>query len=74
LSTKKAVEYEWVNIFQTQPVNELTEVDLRIRYRQQIWRRWLFFEVAPQYRFPRDRSFEATPGILFRLEAMFGHF
>jgi hypothetical protein len=74
LSPKKALEYEWVNIFQTQPVNALTEVDLRIRYRQQIWRRWLYFEVTPQYRFPRDRSFEPTPGILFRLEAMFGHF
>ena len=74
LSPKKALDYEWVNIFQTQPVNALTEVDLRIRYRQQIWRRWLYFEVAPQYRFPRDRSFEPTPGILFRLEAMFGHF
>jgi len=74
LSPKKALEYEWVNIFQTQPVNALTEVDLRIRYRQQIWRRWLFFEVTPQYRFPRDRGFEPTPGILFRLEAMFGHF
>ena len=74
LSAKKALEYEWVNIFQTQPVNALTEIDLRIRYRQRIWRDWLYLEVTPQYRFPRDRSFEATPGILFRLEAMFGHY
>jgi hypothetical protein len=74
LSAKKALEFEWVNIFQTQPVNELTEIDLRIRYRQRIWRDWLYLEVTPQYRFPRDRSFEATPGILFRLEAMFGHY
>jgi hypothetical protein len=74
LSPQRVLGYEWVNIFQTQPVNELTEVDLRVRYRQRIWRDWLFFEVAPQYRFPRDRGFEATPGILFRLEAMFGHY
>ncbi|HUI68013.1 MAG TPA: hypothetical protein VL087_07370 [Nitrospirota bacterium] len=74
LGPKKALEYEWVNIFQTQPVSELTEVDLRIRYRQRIWRDWLYFEVAPQYRFPRDRSFEPTPGILFRLETIFGHY
>jgi hypothetical protein len=69
LSPKKVLEYEWVNIFQTQPVNALTEVALRMRYRQRIWRDWLFFEAAP-----RDRSFEATPGILFRIEAMFGHY
>ena len=74
LSAKKVLEYEWVNIFQTQPVNALTEIDLRLRYRQRIWRDWLYLEVTPQYRFPRDRSFEATPGILFRLEAMFGHY
>jgi hypothetical protein len=74
LSPQRVLGYEWVNIFQTRPVNELTEIDLRVRYRQRIWRDWLFFEVAPQYRFPRDRGFEATPGILFRLEAMFGHY
>jgi hypothetical protein len=74
LSSTKALEYEWVNIFQTQPQNALTEVDLRVRYRQRILRDWLYFEVAPQYRFPRDRGFEPTPGILFRLETMFGHY
>jgi hypothetical protein len=73
LSNKKALEFEWVNIFQTQPANALTEIDLRIRYRQRIWRDWLYFEVTPQYRFPRDRGFEPTPGILFRLETLFGH-
>jgi hypothetical protein len=73
LSPKRALQYEWDNIFQTQPTNELTEIDLRVRYRQMFWRKWLFFEVAPQYRFPRDREFEPTPGILFRLEAIFGH-
>ncbi len=69
----RAVEYEWVNIFQTRPVSELLEVDLRIRYRQRIWRDWLYLEVTPQYRFPRDRSFDATPGILFSLDTIFGH-
>jgi hypothetical protein len=74
LSPQRVLGYEWVNIFRTRPVNELREIDLRVRYRQRIWRNWLFFEVAPQYRFPRDRGFEATPGILIRLEAMFGHY
>ena len=74
LSLRRALEYEWVNIFQTRPVNELEEVVLRIRYRQRIWRDWLFFELTPQYRFPRDRAFEATPGVLFRFETMFGYY
>ncbi len=74
LDTRHVLSYEYVNIFQTQPVNELTEIDLRVRYRQRIWRDWLYFEVAPQYRFPRDRAFEPTPGILFRIDAIFGHY
>lgn len=67
-----AVDYEWINSYQTRPVNELTEVDFRIRYRHSFWREWLFFEVAPQLRFPRDSNFDKIPGILFRLEMFFG--
>jgi hypothetical protein len=74
LSAVRAIQYEWVNIFQTEPVHELTEVDLRVRYRQRLWRDWLYAEVAPQYSFPRSREFHATPGILFRLEMTLGNY
>jgi hypothetical protein len=74
LDRNRALQYEWVNIFQTYPTNGLVEELLVFRYRQRFWRDWLFLEIAPQYRFPRDRSFEATPGILFRLEMVFGDF
>ena len=67
-----AVDYEWINTYQTRPVDELTEIDFRIRYRHSFWRQWLFFEVAPQIRFPRDNNFDKIPGILFRLEMFFG--
>ncbi len=72
LDRNRALQYEWVNSFQTYPTNELVEELLVFRYRQRFWRDWLFLEIAPQYRFPRDRSFDATPGILFRLEMVFG--
>ena len=69
---KRALEYEWLSSYQTRPVGELVEVMFRVRYRQSFWRDWMFFEVAPQYRLPRDRQFNGTPGILFRLEMFFG--
>jgi hypothetical protein len=72
LDLKRALEYEWNNSFQTRPVGELVEVLFKIRYRQSFWREWFFFEVAPQYRFPRDRDFSGNAGILFRLEMFFG--
>ncbi len=72
IDTKRALDYSWSNSFQTRPVGELTEVFFSLRYRQNFWREWLFFEVAPQYRFPRDSEYKGTPGILFRLEMYFG--
>lgn len=72
LDPARVIEYDWVNSFHTRPITELTEIKLVFRYRQQIWRQWLFLEIAPQYRFPRDREFEATPGINFKLELFFG--
>ncbi len=72
IDVSHAVDYEWVNNYQTRPITELTEVALRLRYRHSFWRRWLFVEVAPQIRFPREMDFEGTPGILFRLEMFFG--
>lgn len=74
INHKRGLNYEWINIFHTQPVNELTEIVLRVRYRQQFWRDWLFFEISPQYRFPRDRSFNATPGIWFTIDMVLGSY
>lgn len=67
-----AIQYGWTNSFTTRPTNELTEVNLSITYRHSFWRRWLFYELTPQCRFPRDRHFVATPGILVRLEMYLG--
>ncbi len=69
---KNALDYAWVNSYQTRPVYELTEILFNVRYRQKIWRDWFFLEVAPQIRFPRTGNFDGTPGILFRFELFFG--
>ncbi len=42
------------------------------RYRQRFWRDWMYFDITPQVRFPRDRRFNPVPGILFGLEVLFG--
>lgn len=73
LSAKRSLGYEWNNFFELKdPNNHLEETNLRLRYRQRIWRDWLFFEVAPQLGFPKDRDFDLTPGILLRLDMFFG--
>jgi len=72
LSQRRVLQYAWVNHFQTRPSNRLELVTLSVRYRQKVWRDWLFLEVAPQCSFPRDRDFEFVPGIRFKVEMISG--
>ncbi len=73
LSKRRSLAYEWNNFFQAkQPNHHLEEINLRMRYRQNILKDWLFFEVAPQIGFPKDRNFDFTPGIQFRIDLFFG--
>jgi hypothetical protein len=67
-----ALLYGWTNSFATSPTHELKEVNLSVSYRRSFWRQWLFFELIPQIRFPRETHFKATPGILLRLEMFMG--
>jgi hypothetical protein len=72
LGRKAAIDYQWNNVFKTKPSVRLDETTLRARYRQRIWRKWLFFEINPQLAFRNDDDFRYTPGIELRLEASFG--
>jgi hypothetical protein len=72
LSTSHALNYSWTNTYQTRPIHELTGVALSMGYRHSFWRQWFFYEITPQVRFPRDRNFDVTPGILFRIDMFFG--
>ncbi len=71
LGEKSAIRYELSNGFMTGP-HRLDKVTLRLRYRRQIWREWLTFEVAPQIAAPRSRDYQPVLGIYLRLEATFG--
>jgi hypothetical protein len=72
LQRKAAIEYQWYTTFVTEPKHRLEQTTIRLRYRQQKWRKWLFFEINPQLAFVNDDNFKSTPGIEFRIEAFFG--
>jgi len=74
LSSRRVLVYTWSNSFVTHPNHRLEDVTLSVRYRQRIWRDWLYYEVIPQLSFPREENFDVTPGIMLRLEAVFGHY
>jgi hypothetical protein len=72
LKSRAGIEYQWSNVFKSRPDFHLESTTLRIRYRQRIWRKWLFYEVNPQLAFRDEDDFDPTPGIELRLEASFG--
>ncbi len=74
LSSRRVLSYEWINDFQTRPDNRLEEIVLQMRYRQRIWRNWIFYEVSPRVSFPRDEGFSSVPGIALKLEAVIGKY
>jgi hypothetical protein len=69
-STKQALLYEWNNLFRSKPGFDLYSTALAVRYRRQVWRPWLFAEVAPQLTFRNQDDWEAEPGIFAKLEVL----
>lgn len=57
--------------FSTEPQAVLDSTVIGMRYRQQTWRRWLWFEVAPQVVFARQDDYDARLGLFLKLEAEF---
>jgi hypothetical protein len=72
LDEDTVASYRWVNVFETKPDHVLNVAVVSAAYRKRFWRRWMFYEIVPQIAFPNDRDHEATPGLLLRLEMMFG--
>ena len=52
----------------------MEETALRVRYRQKFLRDWLYFEVAPQIAFPREKDYNIVPGVLIFFEGILGHY
>ena len=74
LSEKHALEYQFNNYFKTETEGRLTESNVRVRYRRQIWRKWLVFEVAPQLAWYEERDFKTVAGVAVRLEVWLGRY
>ncbi|WP_156873869.1 hypothetical protein [Perlucidibaca piscinae] len=56
----------------TKPEWQTESRSLWLRYRQRIWRDWLFYEVEPRLTQTRARDWDTLPAIALRLEVHFG--
>ncbi len=71
LDERRAWLYQASAIGVSRPQAQVNDYVLSVRYRQQLHRRWLFFEFNPQLHFPHDSNFRLTPLLLLRLEMLF---
>ena len=68
-----AIAYDIGGYFNTEPDLELTDFQIKLRYRQRFFRDWLVLEVAPLVTFPKEYDHQFNPGILTRFEIDFGY-
>lgn len=73
INPEKAIVYEVGNYFDTEDSYSMTDLQFRLQYRQRFLRDWLILEVAPQVTFPKEHDREANPGVVIKLEALFGN-
>ena len=71
LGEQRFLQYSLGYSFSSEPGHGLDQIMLRARYRQTIFRDWVFAEVAPQLRLADRDGADGTHGVNFRLQAMF---
>jgi hypothetical protein len=74
LSRRRAIAFDVEMFGPTKPATYVDEYETSVRYRQRIWREWLFYELEPALVFPRERGYQLRPELTFRLEIVLGDF
>lgn len=70
LKGKQALLFELNNLLRSKPDFYLHSTAIAVRYRRQVLRPWLFFEIAPQVAFRDEQDWETTPGVFAKLEIL----
>ncbi len=72
LSSRAALQYSVGAQGFTDPSANVDVWRTSIRYRRNIWRPWLFWELEPFAFWPRFDDYHGVSGVVFRLETQFG--
>ncbi|UCE88578.1 MAG: hypothetical protein JSW10_09575 [Pseudomonadota bacterium] len=72
LSARRAIAWEAGVYGTSDPTVRAESYGLSIRYRQRVYKKWLFVEAVPNVVFARADDFDATTSLVFRVEAVFG--
>jgi len=72
VSKRKALRYTIAGEMPTSTAMVMDEYKALVTWRQLVRGDWLYIEIEPAASFPRNRDYEFTPTILFKLDLMFG--
>ena len=72
ITNRRTIGFRTAVYSQTEPWARVEAVLVRLPYRQQIWKEWMYLKVEPGIDFKRERNFNPDPRILFELEFLFG--
>ena len=72
LSPTRKISYQIGAYGQTQPTWYMTQYLAVIRYRQNIHKDWLFFEIQPQVLYQKTNEWNDELSLLLKLEMLFG--
>lgn len=72
LGSRAALQYSIGAQGYTDPSANVDVWRTSIRYRRNIWRPWLFWELEPFAFWPRSDDYHGVSGVVFRLETQFG--
>lgn len=72
ISTNRKISYQIGAYAQTQPTLFMTDYLLVVRYRQNLHKEWLFFEIRPQVLYSKTNDWDDELSLLLRLDILFG--
>ena len=72
LSPNRKISYQIGAYGQTEPTWFMTDYLIVIRYRQNLHKQWLFFEVRPQVQYSKVNDWDDEVSLLLRLDLLFG--
>jgi hypothetical protein len=67
----RALKHEIGLIGKNQPDTRITNYFVRSTYRKRLYSDWLFYELSPELRFPREEEYELTPYFAATIEVIF---
>jgi hypothetical protein len=72
LSPNRKISYQIGAYGQTQPTWFMTNYLVVVRYRQNLHKEWLFFEIRPQVQYSKVNDWDDEVSLLLRLDLLFG--